>query len=263
MVWHKSPLHPILITIALSAGLVAIPASLSRAQNGADAPARSEIKAGWNSFEPPETGAPGRRVGGGTRSICPAEARGLTALVPQTNMGRTMSAHPTVILYVPALPTEMTVEFTVTAVSDDNYTPMSQQSFQTVGGSTIALPLPETETSLDVGQLYYWDFSIVCNPKDKSGNIVVGGWIERVAPTPTLTAELQNASPEKAFEIYSREYIWYDAAASLALLRLAAPDDTTLAYSWQALLTAVGLEDIANAPLATMTATPNNQSVAP
>lgn len=262
MVWHKSPLHPILITIALSAGLVAIPASLSRAQSGATAPARSEIKVGWNSFEPPETGAPGRRVGGGTRGICPAEARELTALVPQTNMGRTMNAHPTVILYVPPLPTEMNVEFTVTAVSEDNYTQVSQQSFQTKGGSTIALPLPETET-LDVGKLYYWDFSIVCNPKDKSGNIVVGGWIDRVAPTPTLTAELQNASPEKAFEIYSREYIWYDAAATLAQQRLAAPDDKTVAKTWQELLTSVGLEDIANAPLTTITSPPNTQSLAP
>lgn len=46
----------------------------------------------WNAFTPPERGVPGRREGGGTRGIgCPGS---MTALIPESTMGRTASGQP-------------------------------------------------------------------------------------------------------------------------------------------------------------------------
>ena len=50
--------------------------------------------------------------------------------------------------------------------------------------------------------------------------------------------------------IYAQEGIWYDTLATLNAAKLAQPDDVTLASEWKDLLQQVGLEAIADRPLA-------------
>ncbi len=67
--------------------------------------------AAWNSFQPPEGGVPGRREGGGTRGLeCPTATTALTALIPKSTMGQTISAKPTFFYYLPVA-LDKTVEF--------------------------------------------------------------------------------------------------------------------------------------------------------
>src|SRR4028118_2412549 len=66
------------------------------AQPSGSRPNSQQLGASWNSFQPPQQGGPGRREAGGTRGLeCSTAPTALTALIPQSTMGQTLSAKPT------------------------------------------------------------------------------------------------------------------------------------------------------------------------
>ncbi|RMH74723.1 MAG: DUF928 domain-containing protein [Cyanobacteria bacterium J007] len=201
----------------------------------------------WNSFEPPDRGTPGRRVGGGTRSRCPRAALELTALVPETNLGRTVAAYPTLFFYVPGIPNSSEkVEFELVDANDpDRVLYKSLVSIPERGG-TIAISVPDdgSATPLEPDTYYNWYLSFECDP-----NMLVGGWIERVELATPLQDELEAASPGDRLAIYEREGLWYDLLAELFQLRQDRPADPLLEARWQQLLATVKLDDRAEEPL--------------
>ncbi|MCT7954853.1 DUF928 domain-containing protein [Laspinema palackyanum] len=218
--------------------------------------AQNELPTDWNVFETPE-GAPGRRIGGGTRGNCPKSASGMIALVPENNLGLTLSDTPTFLFYVPKIeeassgPIEM--EFLLVDESDpENVQEIYQHRVPLpAGGGTIALTLPDDENlpPLQVNQLYSWYFSLICNPKASDPSILsLGGWIERVEPSPTLTQELEQLTSRDRIAVYEREILWFDAIGTLAQLLQDNPNDPILRPKWNALLESINLSEVAQAP---------------
>ena len=252
MPWKKSSFYPIPISIALLIGLTN-PASYSVR---AELPSRpisiaQEIQTDWNEFEPPDRGLPGRRIGGGTRggstSVCPSEVQDLTALVPELTYGRTVLKYPTFLIYVPPLSEARNMQFSLLKFAEDEtYEEVYIQKFQSKwAGGVMRISLPKYGPTIEVGGNYYWDFSVSCNPDDSSGDILVSGWIERVPQSATLAGNLQNAKESDLPDLYVKEGLWYDAAATLASLRMSEPEDLTVASIWQNLLASVKLGKIA------------------
>jgi len=194
------------------------------------------------TYVPPDRGLPGRREGGGTRGICLAQPT-LTALMPPTNFGRTTRADPTLYWYIPqnragAAEFELLNEKEETVYKTQ--VPLSHQS----GVIQITLPSANPVAVLEVGKTYHWYFSLVCDPQDRSGDVITEGWIERSAPDATLTHRLDKATGGDRAALYAEAGIWYDALDTLAELRTLSPNDPTVVRSWNNLLTSVGLNKI-------------------
>lgn len=197
-------------------------------------------------FNPEDRGVPGRREGGGTRGGCLTQQPSLTALIPETNLGTTLSASPSLFWYVPEN-SAVAAEFVLLdAANQEVYQtvlPVSQQA----GIVQVRLPA-EGSTQLKTGESYRWYFSLVCNPLDRSADSFTSGWIQRVEPSPTLTAALSRATDAEKPQIYWQQGIWYEALDSLAQLHRSQPQNPDWQQQWQTLLRSVGLDQIADRP---------------
>lgn len=208
----------------------------------------------WNNFQPPEQGVPGRREGGGTRGlVCPTA---ITALIPQSTMGQTISAKPTFFYYLPAA-VDKTVQF---ELADERDKTIYKKSFRMVtsraGIVSVSLGSDDNSPALEVGKNYQWYFTIKCNPKN-TDDVLVSGWINRTVLAPTVNKELDRSPDRRAkLSIFAQQGLWYEYLATLAQLRMESPSDASLAIKWSEVLSSVELGKIAREPLVTSQLTP-------
>lgn len=208
----------------------------------------------WNSFQPPEQGVPGRREGGGTRG-CPTA---ITALIPRSTMGRTISAKPTFFYYIPIALNNKTVEF---KLADERDRIFYKKSFQMVtngaGIISVSLDADANSPALEVGKSYRWYFNVKCKPNSYGDdNGVVFGWINRIALAPIVKTELDRSSDRDRLSILGQQALWHEYLATLAKLRLSSPRDTSLVLKWSETLSSVGLDRFAREPLVESQLTP-------
>lgn len=199
------------------------------------------------SFVPPEWGAPGNRVGGATRG-CFSGKQALTALVPNTNTGTTIAAQPTLSFYVPANKAEQ-LELVLLNDKQKILHKSTVASPKTPGIVSINMAKMPGAPSLETGKNYQWYFSMICDPKDRSADVVVDGWIQRVEADPILQSEIQKAKPSDRVSLYAANGIWYDTVAAMVASRQSTPNNSTVSREWSDLLKSVGLGAVAQAPI--------------
>jgi len=199
------------------------------------------------SFVAPEWGAPGNRVGGATRG-CFSGRQALTALVPNTNTGTTIAAQPTLSFYVPANKAEQ-LELVLLNDKQKILHKSTVASPKTPGIVSVNMATIPGAPSLETGKNYQWYFSMICDPKDRSADVVVDGWIQRVEADPILQSEIQKAKPSDRVSLYAANGIWYDTVAAMVASRQSAPNNSTITREWSDLLKSVGLGAVAQAPI--------------
>ncbi len=189
---------------------------------------------------------PGRRVGGGTRTLtCVKDSSiPLTALVPQTNLGLTTEAYPQFFWFMPKVSARM-AEFTLYDVDEEllnrkliykTMLPVAQ-----AGGIANLKLTPENKVPpLNVGQTYRWSISVICNPNDRENDLIVDGWIRRVQPEAQITQQLTKGSLRDRAIASARNGIWYDALSTVSQLQCSNPNETV----WRNLLESVGLSEV-------------------
>jgi hypothetical protein len=255
MLWNKSLKQFTTLSVALCLGMVMSPGLnlQAKAQTEPDSLTATSASS-WlvsQSFNPPDRGAPERTAEGGTRG-CGTYQPGqkpLTALTPGDAMPLTLAEHPTLYWYVPTSGPQ-TLEFElVEGENEENV--VYQAKIQIPQGGIISHSLPVNDTTtLDPGKSYHWYLKMVCDASDRTGDIVVDGWIERVEPDESIAQELLNATtPSNRVSIYAREGIWHDALSILAQMRRDYPGDSVLFARWQQFLDSVQLGDFATEPL--------------
>jgi hypothetical protein len=196
----------------------------------------------------------GQRRGGATQSLCPSTEENLVALIPSTNIGLTVAEHPQFWFYISSSSRRsFLAEFVlIDEHENDVYkTPENYRLPENTSG-IISITLPQTSPPLQEGKYYRWVFSLICNPSDRSGDLTVNGWIERVPLESKLEQQLKTAANpiDRVFLYANAENgLWYEALTSLAQLRLSYPQDEQLAKDWISLLESVDLADIAQKPL--------------
>jgi Domain of Unknown Function (DUF928) len=197
------------------------------------------------AFRSPNRGAPPGGAGGGSRgSQCGAETVYMP-LVPKDEIGLTVEANPTVLVYVPEAKTRQIV-LTLFSRNGTTETQVGESvTFKTSGNSgIISVNLPATpDNGLKVDKLYRWEMEIECNPDEPSANLTIGGWVQRVPKTGDLANLNTNSTPTD----YANNGIWYDAVASAAKFRNEQPDNPKIMADWEKLLSSVGLADVAKA----------------
>ena len=235
------------LAIAISFSMVGIPQALLA----------QEIPQQWEAQEykvPSSIGVPGRRQQGGTRSggKCLTPEKRLTALMPLNSYGVTVAAYPTFLFYMPKTADETPPQQAEFILQDENENNVYKATFQTSGKSgviSISLPVETGLQPLQVGKDYHWFFKVICTPQSPDADLSVDGRIKRVEPTPKLSSQLQQATPNNKAKLYAQAEIWYDALTTLAEVRRVNPKDFAAAADWEKLLNSVDLGEIAQESL--------------
>lgn len=193
-------------------------------------------------FGIPGDAAPSSSVGGGARSDVSQVA---IALLPPTKIGQTISPHPTFFVYLP--PTSSQQVFV--SLQDEQGKQLYQKRLPISGkGGIISFSLPSDAPALEIGQNYLWFFAPI--PPDgilRPDNYSVTGWVKRVQASSTNRSF---SSPIEQATALASQGIWYDTLKILATARKAQPDNATFSQEWKELLEQVGLNSIANQPIA-------------
>lgn len=176
---------------------------------------------------------------------------GLTALIPNSNSGITLSEYPMFFFYIPDVNLEG-VEGELTLRNEQNELVYKQIVPLKASDSIVRVEFSNSPSlpALAVGKSYYWMFSLLLDKLDRSGNTFVTGWIKRIEPNSEIKQKLGTALPQAYPTIYATNGIWYETLDSLAKLRCTSPNDAVLASNWQSLLQQVGLPEISQKPLA-------------
>ena len=200
---------------------------------------------------PPGNGAPPRTSGGASRGdsciqstpLVTASNSSVKALIPQNNYGVTTSERPTFLVYLPK--TEADEVFFSLKDEDKNTLYQMTLSITESQEGIIAIQLPEDAPELAIGENYQWFLTLRCNGKMHPNNPFIDAWIKRVELN---VARNQNNLLQQASHLASNG-VWYDAAATLASLLQAQPENQDVFSQWQTLLNSVGLEAINDVPV--------------
>lgn len=187
---------------------------------------------------------PGRQTSGETRGYCVSDSSPvLTSLIPDSNLGITVSPNPNLWFYVPDTPEEVVKGYFVLQdeAGNDVIDEIEFDFPNQAGYISISLP---SDFALEVGSEYQWVFELECRPSEPT--IYVEGWIKRIPLEPGLQAQLSVPNSEH-HNIYTENYIWFDAIDNLATQRLASPNNPALIEAWITLLSQGG-ENLGNLP---------------
>ena len=194
-------------------------------------------------YVPPDKGAPGSRIGGGTRAAgqdhCDAR---IEALVPESPVGLTMKAQPILQWYL-YTKMECRLDFVLN----------ERQKSQPVVEKTLAGPMEPGVHQVDLASLgvqlepgveYEWFVAIVHDSGRRSRDSVAGGQVMRHAATGE-TGVREHATSAEVASLYAQQGIWYDALAALTAGIEAQPENSQLREQRAALLDQVGLAEVA------------------
>jgi hypothetical protein len=191
-------------------------------------------------YKPPLRGAPGGRVGGGTRGTG-RETFVLAVLAPQ-HTGQTTQEQPSLYWFISS-PTSSAVELTV----------IDAQGTQPLVETRIAPPiqpgvhrirLAEYGVRLTPGVAYRWFIAVVADSGRRSKDVLAGGSIERVEAPRELSVKLASVPRDNLPFLYAEAGFWYDAVTALSELIEAEPQNAALRKQRAALLVQVGLPEI-------------------
>ncbi|WP_347566120.1 DUF928 domain-containing protein [Scytonema sp. UIC 10036] len=212
------------------------------------------LEAAQVTFKPPRLPAPRQSTGGASRdgnNCLMAENVGdtasITALLPSSRIGLTVKERPTILVYIP--PT--TAKTALFSVHDEQAKNHYQKTINLPAKpGVMAIKLPNSAPGIKPGKNYQWSLAMICSSELEPDSPLVSGWIQRVQYPGGLKNQ-SNSSPSLELASHlAKQGIWYDTIFELAKLRQAEPHNQTIQSSWQQLLNAVGLNAIANAPLA-------------
>jgi hypothetical protein len=193
-------------------------------------------------YKPPLRGAPGGRVGGGTRGTAGRDLFVLSVLAPD-HSALTVSEQPTLYWYISG-DTSLPVEI---AIADPNATePLLEKTLTgPVTRGVHRINLAEHGIKLAPNVAYRWSVTVVPDANRRSRDILSSGVVERVSVPSDLAAKVTQAPKEQLPALYAEAGLWYDALAAMSALVAAAPDNPTLRQQRAALLTQAGLPEVA------------------
>ncbi|MEO0756505.1 MAG: DUF928 domain-containing protein [Cyanobacteria bacterium J06648_16] len=187
----------------------------------------------------PREGLPGRRISGGSRlpdMACVAGSEPLVALLPESNLGLSTEAMPTLWFYLPETEPSRLLEFTLYDETGRIYatylTPPATAGL--VGVDLDTLSKATAVPTLTKDSVYRWTFSIVCNPNNRSEDYWVQGWLQQIE----LNESVENTDQQ-----------WLAAVDTAANRPQVAIPDADITSRWQALIQMAGLDQAISMPL--------------
>jgi Domain of Unknown Function (DUF928) len=205
------------------------------------------------NFKPPNVTAPSNRQGATHRGPkCPTDL--IRPLIPEINVGLTVSDSPTLFAYVSQALRQVDFSLIAEKKTQEADEVIYETAFKVDKPGIIAVTIPAGNKPLiEVGNRYQWSLSVACNSGDNTGDrsndYSVKGYVERIEAQPTLKNDLVNPDPMTRAIAYAKNGIWYETVATLAEIRRKAPGDAKLTAEWRNLLQSQKLDSIVDKPL--------------
>ena len=207
----------------------------------------TEAKTAKNQKNPYE-GFPANRRDGGSRGNCIANNKDFIALVPERPVNLMTSVSSQLFFYVPQTEEPKIIEFVLRTKEDK----LVHETFiQTTGqGGIMSVEIPDQvkENSEKFEENYHWYLSMICDPSERSRDIVLEGWIKLVGLDKRVKEQMELYSPIEQFNLLQQKDIWYDSISLLAEFNKLKPNVTTLNIEWQQILDSIDLGELADEP---------------
>jgi len=189
-------------------------------------------------YRPPQRGAPGGRVGGGTRGPS-IDLPLMWALVPD-HVGLSAEAQPRLVWYLSkatAYPLELTI------IDEKGVTPILEKplSSQTEPGMHI-IRLEDYDLKLEKGKTYQWSVSLISDREHRSRDLIVGGMIQVDDVPASLGEDVRKANPVEATRLWAQAGFWYDAIGVISTNIQSNPSDPEMHALRASLLEEVDLD---------------------
>ena len=181
-------------------------------------------------YKPPTRGAPGKRIGGGSRGL--ARALSLAVIAPD-HAGLASTTQPDLYWYI-SRPVESPLEFALypsdsnDALVEKAIPPVSTAGIQRIRVADLGVRLKE-------GEEYQWVITFASKPGSKAKDAIASGRV-KIQPAP---------KPLGNYAAAAQAGYWYDAFAALRTEMARHPKDAKLAAAQQSLLKQVGLDEVA------------------
>ena len=190
-------------------------------------------------YQPPVRGAPGGRVGGGTRGYT-RDTFVLSVLAPD-HMGLTVSEQPSLYWFISGA-TTLPVEL---ALMDPRKTePLLEKRLPSpITAGVHRIRLADYGVRLQPGVAYRWSVTVVPDTNRRSRDILAGATIELVDTQADLREKLAKSAKEGLPFLYAESGLWYDALATVSELIEGAPQEPAFRKQWGALLSQAGLPE--------------------
>ena len=166
-------------------------------------------------------------------------------MIPDQTVALTASASPELFFYVPKTTQAKTLEFVLRSEEDE----LIYESFlQTNGEGIISVKIPPEVRAnlLQTEANYHWYLSMICNPQQRSRDLVVEGWMRQSEIGSILEKQINRADVTAQADLYQEEGLWYDALSTLAEQKKEIAEEPLIQAKWTELLSSVGLKELAN-----------------
>lgn len=205
---------------------------------------------GWP--QPTYRGAPARTIGGGTRGDdCIAEnAPGPSALIPTNNVWTTLSDRPKFFWYVPSTKAEKAEFVVLDQNGEEVYSKKIDLNLSQVKTGTILEENLPPNVSLETGEVYTWQLSIICNSQRRSGDIFREGWVERVNLQADELNQLQTNLKEAGEDSWKQAEAYLNAGIYNETVSLLAQKRCDYRDKWQELLNWMDLKQVGTETIA-------------
>jgi hypothetical protein len=192
-------------------------------------------------YQPPLRGAPGGRVGGGTRGIG-NELVTLFALAPD-HVGLTSQEQPTLYWFL-SNQTKHPIE--VTLIVEKVAQPLLEKRIPLpIEPGIHAIRLKDFNLRLLKATQYRWFVALIPDPERRTKDILAGGILERIDLPEAVRMKLSQTDRRNVPHIFAESGIWYDTIMAISELIEANPNDMNLRKQRAALLEQVGLSKVA------------------
>ena len=166
----------------------------------------ASLKPSESLYQPPSRGAPGGRVGGGTRG--PSELPVLYALVPD-HVAMTAEEQPQLVWYL-SKATSYPLEFTV--VEGIGVEPLLEVPLSSpVEPGIQILSLAQYDLKFELGKTYQWFVSLIPDSAHRSKDVIAGGTLEMARLPEGIAENVRQANPLDATKLFAKAGFWYDA----------------------------------------------------
>jgi hypothetical protein len=191
-------------------------------------------------YRPPLRGAPGGRVGGGTRGT--GNVFVLSALAPD-HMALTASEQPSLYWFISAA-TSLPIELAVMDPQGGVKPLFERRLSGPIGNGVHRIDLAELGVRLAPGVAYRWSVTVIPDTNRRSRDILAAATIERADVPSEVRSKLDRARKEDLPAVYAEAGFWYEALASISELIARTPGDEALRQQRAQLLSQVGLPDV-------------------
>lgn len=194
-------------------------------------------------YKPPKRGAPGGRVGGGTRG--PQDALpSLIALAPN-HVGLTTEEQPSLYWYISKATNH---PFELTIIERQAVDPVLEIALpQPTQHGVQRIRLSDYDVRLAPYKEYHWFVALISDRENRSKDVLAGGRIERMPSSDSLITHIANADKVEAANIYAEAGFWYEAIAVVSEVINTASGNLELREIRAVLLDQVGLREVAAA----------------